>query len=130
MTSASKTTFSRNNINILRLKVTKILQICLKKFCQSRPSFLYSFCNYVSEWLSLAQGNFRRKVCGHQGLISPTFSRAAFMPADPKSAKRQSSHQCLFALLGSMRAKAACKMLVKLTQESARNTKLPISSNQ
>jgi len=31
----------------------------------------------------------------------------AFMPADSKSAKRQSSHQCLFVLLGYLHVKAA-----------------------
>jgi len=40
--------------------------------------------------------------------------RAAFMCADPKSVKRQSSHQCLFAILGSAQVKAAHKTLVKL----------------
>jgi len=35
--------------------------------------------------------------------------------ADLKSAKRQSSHQCLFSILGSTRIKASCTMLVKLT---------------
>jgi len=34
----------------------------------------------------------------------------------PKAPKKQSSCQCLFALLGSVSAKAALKMLVKLTQ--------------
>ncbi len=38
-----------------------------------------------------------------------------FFRADPNSAKRQSSHHFLFALLGSARAKAPHKMLVKLT---------------
>ncbi len=38
---------------------------------------------------------------------------SAIMRADPKRAKRQSSHECLFALLGSALAKAARKMLVK-----------------
>jgi len=49
------------------------------------------------------------------GTILPTCLRAAFMLADPKSAKRQSSHQCLFALLVSVRVKAVHKMLVILT---------------
>jgi len=40
---------------------------------------------------------------------------AAFKRSDPKRAKRQSSHKCLFALLGSLRAKAAHKILVKST---------------
>jgi hypothetical protein len=38
------------------------------------------------------------------------------MSADPKSPKRRSGHQCLFAILGSAFKKAACEMLVKLTQ--------------
>jgi len=42
--------------------------------------------------------------------------QAAFTSSDLKSAKRQSSHQCLFALLGSARTKAAHKMLEKLTE--------------
>jgi len=37
--------------------------------------------------------------------------QAAFARSDPIPA----SHQCLFALLGSAVAKAACKMLVKST---------------
>jgi len=38
----------------------------------------------------------------------------AFTRADPKSAKRKSSHHCLFVLLGSSLIKAARKMLVKM----------------
>ena len=34
MTFASKTTFCLNDLKILRLKVTKILQICLRNFCE------------------------------------------------------------------------------------------------
>jgi len=49
------------------------------------------------------------------GLISPTCLCAAFTSAGSKSAKRHSSNQRLLALLGSSLAKAACKMLVKLT---------------
>jgi hypothetical protein len=45
----------------------------------------------------------------YYGSISTTFLREAFTRADPKSAKRLSSNQCLFALLGS-----ACKMMTKL----------------
>jgi len=39
------------------------------------------------------------------------------MQADSKSAKRQSSHQSLLALLGSMDKKAANKMMMRLTPE-------------
>jgi len=42
---------------------------------------------------------------------------AASMHADPKSTKKQSSHQCLFSLLGSARKKSAQKMLMKLTPD-------------
>jgi hypothetical protein len=49
------------------------------------------------------------------GSISPIRLGAAFTHADPKSTKRQLSHQCLFALLGPAHVKASCKMLVKLT---------------
>jgi len=44
-----------------------------------------------------------------------TCSRKAFMHADPKWLKSQSSFQYLFALFGSARAKALRKMLMKLT---------------
>jgi len=42
---------------------------------------------------------------------------AAFIRADAKSTKTQSSHLCLFALLGSLFAKGADKTLVKSTPE-------------
>jgi len=45
--------------------------------------------------------------------ISPTCLCATFTCPDPKSAKRQSSLQCLVALLGSVHAKAGCETLVK-----------------
>jgi len=47
--------------------------------------------------------------------ISPASLHTAFMRNDPKSAKRQSSHHCLFVHLGSVRVKATPKTLVKLT---------------
>jgi len=49
------------------------------------------------------------------GSISSTYLRAAFTHVDTNSTKRQSSHQFLFVLLGSLRSKAARKMLVKST---------------
>jgi len=52
------------------------------------------------------------------GVISPTCLRAAFRCTDPKGAKRQLSHQCFLALLGYVRIKTVCKMLVKLTSGS------------
>jgi len=51
------------------------------------------------------------------GSISPTCLHTAFRRIDSKSAKRQSRHQCLFALLGSVYIKAARKTLVKLTPD-------------
>jgi len=56
-----------------------------------------------------------------QGFISPTCLLEAFMCKDSKSAKRQPSRQCIFALSGSARMKAACKTLVKLTSEAEWN---------
>ncbi len=41
----------------------------------------------------------------------------SFTHADPKNAKRHWWLDCLFALLGSVCVKAACKMLVKLTPD-------------
>ncbi len=41
---------------------------------------------------------------------------AAFMHADPKSAKNTVKLSIFFALLGSAGAKAACRMLMKLTR--------------
>ncbi len=58
------------------------------------------FCNITCKWS-----------------ITPTHIRKAIMHADPKSVKRQSSHEYLFSLLGSTLVKAAGKMLVKLTTE-------------
>jgi len=48
------------------------------------------------------------------GVDLANISQTAFTCADPKSTKKQSSHQCLFALLGSAHVKAARKTLVKL----------------
>ncbi len=52
-----------------------------------------------------------------KGLISPTCLCAAFTLADPKSAKRQSSHQCLFSLLGTEGTKAASKAVGKIDKK-------------
>jgi len=54
--------------------------------------------------------------------ISSTCLCAALTRKDPKSVKRQSSHLCLFALLGSSHIKAAPKMLMKLTPDARKNT--------
>jgi len=60
-------------------------------------------------------GYAKCRVIPNQGSISPTCLHTAYMRKDHKSAKIQSSHQCLFALWGSALTKAACKMLVKST---------------
>jgi len=49
------------------------------------------------------------------GSISSTYLRTAFTPAAPKSLRIQSICQCLFTLLRSTGAKAARRMLMKLT---------------
>ncbi len=56
--------------------------------------------------------NFAIRVLGS---VSPTCLSTAFTPVAPKSVKNQSSCQYLFMLLGSTGAKAARRMLMKLT---------------
>ena len=48
--------------------------------------------------------------------ISPTFYKQLLLTQIPKVQKRQSSHQCLFALLQFRHAIAVGKMVVKSTQ--------------
>jgi len=55
------------------------------------------------------------KSARYLGSISPTYLRAAFTQVAPKSIRIQSSCQYLFTLLGSTGAKAAHRMLMKLT---------------
>jgi len=57
------------------------------------------------------------KTASVLGFISLTCLCTAFTGADPQSAKRQSSHQCHFVLLGYASVKAALKMLVKSTPD-------------
>jgi len=47
--------------------------------------------------------------------LTPWVLRAAFMHADPESAKKTDNLTVFFALLGSARAKAARRTLMKLT---------------
>jgi len=59
-------------------------------------------------------------VESNQVSISSTFYNillAAFKRTDPERSKRQTSHQCLFALLRSAHPIAARKMLVKLSPD-------------
>ncbi len=51
----------------------------------------------------------------HRGSNLPTCLQADFTQADPKKFKKQSSHQHLFALLGSSHEKTVHKTLVKST---------------
>jgi len=46
MKSASKTTFSQYNLNILRPEVTKNIKNLYKKFCEFRPIAISSFLKY------------------------------------------------------------------------------------
>ncbi len=43
MISASKSTLSLNNVKILKHKVTKILQICLRSFVNPHPESKFLF---------------------------------------------------------------------------------------
>jgi len=54
---------------------------------------------------------------------------SAFICTVHKSAKRQSSHQCIFVLLGSSQVKAACKMLVKSTPSVKAARKMLVEIN-
>ncbi len=54
-------------------------------------------------------------LCRKNRVLVRTCLLKAFTRADPKSVKRQSSHQCLIVLLVSA-LKEACKMLVESTQ--------------
>jgi len=51
------------------------------------------------------------------GVIFINVLQAAFVHADPKSAKNDSQVISLFALSGSERIKVLCKMFMKLTPE-------------
>jgi len=71
------------------------------------------YVTFYSPSFFLSQAAPQVKRDRDQGSISPACLGAAFTHSDPKSAKKQSSDQCLLALLGSSLVKAACKMLVK-----------------
>ena len=82
-------------------------------------------CIAVSTYINVAARLIRLTCCRgfsgaklvhqqHPGSISSTCLFAAFTRTDLK-AQKAAQLQCLFALLGSVPVKAACKMLVKLT---------------
>ena len=88
---------------------------CTKDF---RTAFLYLHCRFKL---------FQRKEIGAKaackmlakltpaGVNFTNILRAAFTRSDPKKAKKTVKLSSLIALLGSLRTKAACKMLAKLT---------------
>jgi len=84
---------------------------CYQPFC----SFNWNKSELLRVWLIQNLNNHLFHNSVFMGSISPKYLQADFTSADPKSAKRHSSHQWLFMLLGSMSVKAACKMLIKLT---------------
>jgi len=77
---------------------------------------LDDICNdsWCSQW-PIRRGNFWLSI-GILGSISSMFYEQLLCPQIPNVQKRQSSHQCLFALLGPMLIKAVCTMMVKMTQ--------------
>ncbi len=50
-----------------------------------------------------------------QGSISSTYLRGAFTIVAPQSVRTQSSHRCLFMLLGTTHVKVVRRMLMKLS---------------
>jgi len=69
--------------------------------------FLYISSLSLLNFLSFLRNHSSRTNTSFHWSISTTCLCKAFTCADPKSTKRQSSHQCLFALLGSACLKAA-----------------------
>jgi len=106
-------TFSRQ----VSISPTFYMQLfCTKVFCtvfSANSLALYFFGKIILAQKLLAKcfWNWR------QVSISQTCLRVAFTCADPKSAKRQSHHQCLFALLWSLCVKTDHKMLTKFTTD-------------
>jgi len=75
-------------------------------------TFVIFVCKFIKHWWNWQL----------QGSISPTCQLAAFALADPKSTKRQSHHQIVFALLWSLCVKAVRQTLVKLTTTGVNST--------
>jgi len=71
--------------------------------------FVIICANQYLSYISIANNE------GNLMSISPTCLREAFTLRNPKSTKRQLSHQCICVLMGSTHAKAAHKTLMKLT---------------
>jgi len=83
-----------------------LLSIAVKKIITVQP--LLKLCCF---WLKKMSSYVR----GDLGSISPTYLRKAFTGVALKSIRIQSSCLYLFTLLGSTRAKAEHRMLIKLT---------------
>jgi len=113
-------------------------KLWLTPFLPSRVNFTNMFmCNFYTR-----RSQKRKKTVSHQSFynfgictkknllliwwwnwpqvsISPLCLCKVFTLEDPQISKRQSSHQCLFALLWSAHTKAAHKILVKLISSLA-----------
>ncbi len=75
--------------------------------------FLLTF--WLCQKIRMKNARVKRWWNWHLGLISPICLHPAFICTYPRNAKRQPSHQCLFALLGSLHAKTAVNFLMKLS---------------
>jgi len=94
----------------------------LRRFFLSFQWKLIASDNYLDLFVALFHVSPFLSFCGVNFI---NILRAAFMLADPKSAKRQSSHQCLLPLLGALRVKAEHKMLVKSALDCFSLQKIP-----
>jgi len=84
-----------------------------------QKSFLAAFSSYILASVKILYEKFARKTLMKLtlGVNFTNVLWAACTLEDPKNVKIQSSHQYLFALLGSLRTKAAYKILMKLSTE-------------
>ncbi len=79
------------------------------------PRNPYQYCSHIYLWGEIKWEKEKERREGERGgkrrpgSISPTSYVQLLLLKDPKSAKRQSSHQHLYAFLGSMCIKAASK---------------------
>ncbi len=101
------------------------LQIFLVYSKERKKLSINSSCVYWLSWAQCCWQNWLRQtpsistfvppIGWLNWLISQTCLWAAFMCTDSKSKKKTKKSSIFFVLLGSICAKAACKMLVKLT---------------
>ncbi len=102
--------FSETSVNFINILKHSFYVRTMGKFHQHSAS---SFCgsrslNHKKTWLSFLP-------FWDLGSFSPTYLCTTFTTVAPKSVRIWSSCQYHFMLLGSMRVKAACRMLMKLT---------------